>query len=118
MPRIVKRSASQAVKSGRSRRGVPLPEFVPPQFSHPVEKPPSGPQWLHEIKLDGFAWPRQSPAEQPLSARRLSQERCYFIAGPAPGPEGIDHPLEGRDDPGSGGYRQAPTAATLFIPHS
>jgi bifunctional non-homologous end joining protein LigD len=20
----------------------------------PVEKPPSGPQWLHEIKLDGF----------------------------------------------------------------
>jgi len=20
----------------------------------PVEKPPSGPQWLHEIKLDGY----------------------------------------------------------------
>jgi hypothetical protein len=33
MPRIVKRSASQAVKAGPSRRGVPLPQFVPPQLS-------------------------------------------------------------------------------------
>src|SRR3984885_10481082 len=54
MPRVVQRSASQAVKSGPSRRGVLLPQFVPPQFSQPVEKPPSGPQWVHEIKLDGF----------------------------------------------------------------
>ena len=54
MPRIVKRSASQAVKFGPSRRGVPLPQFVPPQLSQLVAKPPSGPQWLHEIKLDGF----------------------------------------------------------------
>jgi ATP-dependent DNA ligase len=49
-----KRSASQAFKPGSSRRGVPLPRFVPPQLSELVEKPPSGPQWLHEIKLDGF----------------------------------------------------------------
>ena len=54
MSRVVKRSASQAVKSGPSRRGVPLPRFVPPQLSQLVEKPPSGPQWLHEIKLDGY----------------------------------------------------------------
>jgi bifunctional non-homologous end joining protein LigD len=46
MPRIVKRSAGHAVP--------PLPQFVPPQLSQPVEKPPSGPQWLHEIKLDGY----------------------------------------------------------------
>jgi ATP dependent DNA ligase domain len=52
--RVVKRSASQAVKSGRSHRGVPLPAFVPFQLSQPVEKPPSGAQWLHEIKLDGY----------------------------------------------------------------
>ena len=32
----------------------PLPLFVRPQLSQPVEKPPSGPQWVHEIKLDGF----------------------------------------------------------------
>jgi DNA ligase D-like protein (predicted ligase) len=54
MPRIVKRSALEAIKVGPSRRGVPLPQFVPPQLSKPVKKPPSGPQWLHEIKLDGY----------------------------------------------------------------
>ena len=54
MSRIVKRSASQAVKTGRPRRDAPLPELVPPQLSRPVETPPSGPQWVHEIKLDGY----------------------------------------------------------------
>jgi DNA ligase D-like protein (predicted ligase) len=54
MSRVVKRSASQAVKPGRSRRDVPLPQFVRPQLSQPVEKPPSGTQWVHEIKLDGY----------------------------------------------------------------
>jgi ATP-dependent DNA ligase len=41
-------------QAGPSRRGVPLLRFVPPQLSQPVEKPPSGAQWLHEIKLDGY----------------------------------------------------------------
>jgi bifunctional non-homologous end joining protein LigD len=54
MPRVVKRSASQAIKSGPRRRGRSLPPFIAPQLSQPVEKPPSGPQWLHEIKLDGY----------------------------------------------------------------
>jgi bifunctional non-homologous end joining protein LigD len=54
MSHVVKHSSSQAVKSGPSRRGAPLPQFIPPQLSQPVEKPPSGPQWLHEIKLDGY----------------------------------------------------------------
>ena len=47
MPRVVKRSAPQAVKTG------PAP-VVPFQLSDPVPKPPSGPQWVHEIKLDGY----------------------------------------------------------------
>jgi DNA ligase D-like protein (predicted ligase) len=54
MSRVVKRSASQSVKSDPSRRGLPLPSFIPPQLSQPVERPPSGPQWVHEIKLDGY----------------------------------------------------------------
>jgi ATP-dependent DNA ligase len=54
MPRIAKRSTSQAVKPGPSARDLPLPQFVPPQLSLPAEKPPSGPQWVHEIKLDGY----------------------------------------------------------------
>ena len=31
-----------------------LPAWTPPQLCQPVETTPSGPQWLHEIKLDGF----------------------------------------------------------------
>jgi bifunctional non-homologous end joining protein LigD len=54
MPRAVKRSASQAAKSGPSGRRAALPQFITPKLSQPVEKPPSGPQWLHEIKLDGY----------------------------------------------------------------
>jgi ATP-dependent DNA ligase len=54
MPRVVNRSASQTVKSGSSRRNAALPRFVPPQLSQAVDKPPSGSQWVHEIKLDGF----------------------------------------------------------------
>src|ERR1700722_9575873 len=54
MSRVVKRSTSQAVKSGRSQRDAPLPQFVRPQLSQLVEKPPAGSQWVHEIKLDGY----------------------------------------------------------------
>jgi hypothetical protein len=41
------RPVSQAVKSGssrpgKSRRASPLPTFIRPQLSQPVEKPPSG----------------------------------------------------------------------------
>ena len=59
MPRVVKRPASLVSKPvpsrrGKGRRDSPLPTFVRPQLSQPVEKPPSGAQWLHEIKLDGY----------------------------------------------------------------
>jgi bifunctional non-homologous end joining protein LigD len=33
---------------------LPLPQWIPPQLSQLVETAPSGPQWRHEIKLDGF----------------------------------------------------------------
>ena len=33
---------------------LPLPQWIPPQLAQLVEKAPSGAQWLHEIKLDGF----------------------------------------------------------------
>ena len=41
MSRVAKRSDSHVIKSGPSR-GFPLPAFIPPQLSQPVEKPPSG----------------------------------------------------------------------------
>jgi bifunctional non-homologous end joining protein LigD len=35
-------------------RTTPLPRWVAPQLSKLVEKAPTGPQWVHEIKFDGF----------------------------------------------------------------
>jgi hypothetical protein len=58
MSRVVKRSAARGIKAGgphgRQDATSPLPRWIPPQLCQPVEKAPSGPQWLHEIKLDGF----------------------------------------------------------------
>src|SRR5271165_2864919 len=73
MSRVAERSASQAVKSNHRRRGQtqsasPVPRFISPQLCQPVEKPPSGPRWLHEIKLDGFRM-----------AARLDQGRAQLL---------------------------------------
>ena len=57
MPRVVSRSSAQALKTGPplgGQRASPLPQWIPPQLTQLVETAPSGPQWLHEIKLDGF----------------------------------------------------------------
>jgi bifunctional non-homologous end joining protein LigD len=35
-------------------RKAPMPEFVPPQLATLEEKPPSGDEWLHELKFDGY----------------------------------------------------------------
>lgn len=33
---------------------VPFPDFIPPQLATLTSKAPKGPQWLHEIKFDGY----------------------------------------------------------------
>jgi bifunctional non-homologous end joining protein LigD len=49
-----------AVPTGNtSKRAKPvavrmLPPFIEPQLTRPVEKPPVGPEWAHEIKFDGY----------------------------------------------------------------
>jgi bifunctional non-homologous end joining protein LigD len=45
--RSAKTPARGATKSG-------LPEFVPLSLAMLYNKPPSGPEWLHEIKFDGY----------------------------------------------------------------
>jgi len=35
-------------------RKVPMPEFVPPQLATLIDKPPSGDEWFHELKFDGY----------------------------------------------------------------
>ncbi len=58
MSRIAKRSAGGAIKTSgpRAREDAtsPLPSWILPQLCQSVETAPSGLQWLHEIKLDGF----------------------------------------------------------------
>ena len=60
MTRVVKRSASQAVKSGPSCRDAPLPAFVPPQLSQPVENPRQGLNGCMKSSSTAIVWPRGS----------------------------------------------------------
>ena len=51
-----KKPAQKAAAGARVagvKRG-PLPDFVPPTLATLVDNPPSGEQWLHEIKIDGY----------------------------------------------------------------
>jgi bifunctional non-homologous end joining protein LigD len=41
-----------APKKAKPAKG--LPDFIPPQLAHLVERPPSGGGWVHEIKFDGY----------------------------------------------------------------
>jgi ATP-dependent DNA ligase len=51
MVRAAKQSTNLAAK--RTAR-VPLPTFIEPQLSKLVEHAPTGPNWVHEIKFDGY----------------------------------------------------------------
>ena len=52
MSRVAKRSSAETIKTNDA--SPPLPRWIQPQLCQPVETAPSGPQWIHEIKLDGF----------------------------------------------------------------
>ncbi|AYV48569.1 DNA ligase D [Caulobacter flavus] len=45
---------AKAGKAVKARRVETLPDFVEPQLTKPVDKPPNGPGWAHEIKFDGY----------------------------------------------------------------
>jgi bifunctional non-homologous end joining protein LigD len=50
-PREIGRNVASAPAA---RRDDPLPAFVAPQLALLRKEPPSGPSWVHEIKLDGY----------------------------------------------------------------
>jgi bifunctional non-homologous end joining protein LigD len=52
-PAAVSRRTSRAAPVPGARRG-PLPAFIEPSLALLSEKAPTGPQWLHEFKYDGF----------------------------------------------------------------
>ena len=42
------------IKNLPGARKTSIPEFVPPQLATLTDKPPSGEEWFHELKFDGY----------------------------------------------------------------
>jgi bifunctional non-homologous end joining protein LigD len=50
-----KKSEARAAETGTAKTGAgKIPPFVPPQLATLIDSPPSGGEWLHEIKYDGY----------------------------------------------------------------
>lgn len=56
MPKVrsVSRKTSAKQPGGKQRGVVQVPDFFEPELCKLVERPPSGANWAHEIKLDGY----------------------------------------------------------------
>lgn len=46
--------AAKTAKSKAVKRVTKIPDFIEPQLCASVENPPSGTNWVHEIKFDGY----------------------------------------------------------------
>src|SRR6266498_4475473 len=46
--------ARQSVNKLPGVRKIALPKFISPQLATLVKEPPSGDDWLHELKFDGY----------------------------------------------------------------
>jgi bifunctional non-homologous end joining protein LigD len=49
-----RRAAGPNQKKAPTKRGSPLPDFVPLSLAMLYDQAPTGPEWLHEIKFDGY----------------------------------------------------------------
>lgn len=47
-------AGTRTSRKGRTAKSHRLADFVPPELPTLVDRPPDGPEWLHEIKLDGY----------------------------------------------------------------
>ena len=66
---------------------MPLPRWVEPQLSKLVEKAPTGPQWVHEIKFDGYRMAaRIDSGKVQLLTRSGSTGRQSIRQRPRPSP--------------------------------
>jgi bifunctional non-homologous end joining protein LigD len=45
---------TRSLAAGRRAEATALPSWVKPQLTKLVDQPPDGPEWLHEIKFDGY----------------------------------------------------------------
>ena len=49
-----KQATAPATKATRAVKVADMPDFVAPELCTPVDRPPSGEGWCHEIKFDGY----------------------------------------------------------------
>jgi bifunctional non-homologous end joining protein LigD len=47
-------AALEPLRKPMAKRAGPMPDFVPPQLCKPLDRPPNGAGWGHEIKFDGY----------------------------------------------------------------
>ena len=76
-----------------------MPSFVPPQLCKRVGRPPSGQDWVHEIKLDGYRMQlRVDDGEAVMRTRKGLDwtDKFAAIADAAPRPAGLHHRWRGR----------------------
>jgi DNA ligase D-like protein (predicted ligase) len=45
---------TRSLAGGRRAEATALPNWIKPQLTKLVDQPPDGPEWLHEIKFDGY----------------------------------------------------------------
>ena len=45
---------TRSLAGSRRAEGTALPSWIKPQLTKLVDQPPEGPEWLHEIKFDGY----------------------------------------------------------------
>jgi bifunctional non-homologous end joining protein LigD len=53
-PAVASIGGEQRLRERGTQKRAVLPDFVPHSLTTLWEKPPSGPEWLHEIKFDGY----------------------------------------------------------------
>jgi bifunctional non-homologous end joining protein LigD len=52
--RVERETAARPTNDPKPRKIAAMPDFVAPELCTPVDRPPSGEGWCHEIKFDGY----------------------------------------------------------------
>ncbi|MBR0842535.1 DNA ligase D [Bradyrhizobium liaoningense] len=50
----IRKAGKKATTAATAKKVAEMPDFVAPQLCTPVERPPGGQGWCHEIKFDGY----------------------------------------------------------------
>ena len=80
-PEKGKRTRAKAVGASNATAVTSLPIFIEPQLCTSLERPPSGADWAHEVKFDGYrlqlrVQSGEARAAHPQGSRLDGQIRC------------------------------------------